>query len=194
MAELKARAHIFVYGESFALTIWNSLVPAASHRIHNHPFQWVSVQPQPETKQHAVIVKTIVASVVVVATNVVGNYALSRGMHQVGEIESWSPMPYIHAFAHPWVAVGVVFMLAWLVSRLALLSWADLSYVVPVTSFSYVLSALAAQAYLGEHVKPLRWAGIAVITLGVALVALTYPETPELYHEAPADDEPGRRA
>lgn len=154
----------------------------------------VSAPTQPETKQHAVIVKTVLASVVVVSTNVAGNYALSRGMHQVGELLSWSPMAYIHTFTHPWVAIGVVFMLAWLASRLALLSWADLSYVVPVTSFSYVLSALVAELYLGEHVGMLRWAGIAVITLGVALVALTYPETPELYHEAPLEDEPGREA
>ena len=152
------------------------------------------MQKQPETKQHAVIVKTVVASVVVVATNVIGNYALSRGMHQVGEVLSWSPMPYIRTFTHPWVAIGVVFMVAWLASRLALLSWADLSYVVPVTSFSYVLSAMVAQVYLGEHVSGLRWAGIAVITLGVALVAITYPETPELYHEAPIEGEPGREA
>ena len=152
------------------------------------------MQKQPETKQHAVIVKTVVASVVVVATNVIGNYALSRGMHQVGEVLSWSPMAYIRTFTHPWVAVGVVFMLAWLASRLALLSWADLSYVVPVTSFSYVLSAMVAQAYLGEHVSGLRWAGIAVITLGVALVAITYPETPELYHEAPLEDDLRREA
>ena len=147
------------------------------------------MQQQPETKKHEVVVKTLIASVVVVATNVVGNYALSRGMHEVGVLESWSPMPYIRAFVHPWVAIGVVFMVAWLASRLALLSWADLSYVVPVTSFSYVLSALVAEVWLGEHVQPLRWAGIAVITLGVALVALTYPETPELYHEAPVEDE-----
>jgi len=149
----------------------------------------VSVQKQPEAKQHEVIVKTVVASVVVVATNVVGNYALSRGMHEVGVVESWSPMAYIHTFTHPWVAVGVVFMVAWLGSRLALLSWADLSYVVPVTSFSYVLSAVVAVIYLREHVSALRWAGIAVITVGVALVALTYPETPELYHEAPVEGE-----
>lgn len=150
------------------------------------------MRQQAATKQHSVIVKTIIASIVVVATNVAGNYALSRGMHEVGEMASWSPMPYIRAFVHPWVAVGVVFMVGWVASRLALLSWADLSYVVPVTSFSYVLSALVAEIYLGERVSALRWAGIAVITVGVALVALTYPETPELYHEAPIEDEPGR--
>ena len=68
-------------------------------------------------------------------------------------------------------------MLTWLLTRLALLSWADLSYVLPVTSISYALSALAGVFYLHERVSRIHWAGISVITVGVALVALTYPET-----------------
>jgi uncharacterized membrane protein len=68
-------------------------------------------------------------------------------------------------------------MLAWLVSRLVLLSWADLTYVLPVTSFSFALSAMAGAIYLSEQVSNYRWAGITLITLGILLVVLTYPET-----------------
>lgn len=121
--------------------------------------------------------KTAIVSAIVVGTNVIGNYALTRGMREVGAITSWSPMPYIHAFSHPWVSVGVVFMIGWVVSRLALLSWADLSYVLPVTATSYALSAVAGAIYLREKVTDLQWTGIAVITLGALLVALTPPET-----------------
>lgn len=123
--------------------------------------------------------KTAAVSAVVIATNVIGNYALSRGLREVGGIESWSPLPYIRAFANVWVALGVFFMLTWLISRLMLLSWADLSYVLPVTAFAYVLSAVAGAIYLNEHVSVLHWAGICVITVGTALVAITYPETSE---------------
>jgi len=128
-------------------------------------------------RKHSLIWKTAVISVVVIATNVIGNYALKRGLDQVGVVETWSPLPYIRAFTHPWVAAGVTFMLAWLISRLLLLSWADLSYVLPVTSFSYVLSAIAGALYLGEKVTWLQWAGISAITIGTAMVAFTFPET-----------------
>lgn len=121
--------------------------------------------------------KTILTSAVVIGTNVIGNYGLTRGLRQVGVIETWSPMPYIRAFAHPWVLIGVVFMLGWLISRLILLSWADLTYVLPVTSFSYVLSALAGAFLLHERVSGRHWAGILLITLGVSMVGFTYPET-----------------
>ena len=137
-------------------------------------------------RKHSLVWKTAVISLVVIATNVIGNYALKRGLDQVGVVETWSPMPYIRAFAHPWVAVGVTFMLAWLISRLLLLSWADLSYVLPVTSFSYVLSAVAGAIYLHEKVTWMQWAGISAITVGTALVAFTFPETVVL---APPDSE-----
>lgn len=121
--------------------------------------------------------KTAIVCVIVVGTNVAGNYALARGLRRVGVIESWSPVPYIKAFVHVWVAVGVALMVAWLIARLALLTWADLSYVLVVTSFSYVLSAVAGVVGLNERVSWIHWLGICLITLGVALVSRTSPHT-----------------
>jgi len=121
--------------------------------------------------------RTALVAAVVIATNVVGNYALSRGLHQAGAPASFSPLAYIRDFSRPWVAAGVVFMLAWVISRLTLLSWADLSYVLPVTSISYALSALVGEVYLNEHVSALAWVAIALISLGAALVAFTPPDT-----------------
>ena len=56
-----------------------------------------------------------------------------------------TPLDYITVLFRPWVALGVLLLILWLLSRMALLSWADLSYVLPVTSIGYVLVALAGQ-------------------------------------------------
>jgi drug/metabolite transporter (DMT)-like permease len=135
-----------------------------------------------KAQDRKLILNTIVLSIIVVAANVVGNYALKRGLRHVGPVESWSILPYIQAFTHRWVAIGVAVMMGWTFSRLALLSWADLSYMLPVTSTSYVLTALAGAFLLHEHVTPLEWIGIGFITAGVAFVATTFPRTtgPEL--------------
>jgi uncharacterized membrane protein len=78
---------------------------------------------------------------------------------------------------HPWVALGVALLILWQLSRLALLSWADLSYVLPVTSIAYVLVALVGRFVLHEHVSMVRWAGIVLIMVGVTLVGRTAPRT-----------------
>jgi drug/metabolite transporter (DMT)-like permease len=130
-----------------------------------------------EPKSPALFWKTAIVGALVVGSNVLGSYSLTRGLHQVGGVVSWSPAPYIHAFAQPWVCAGVLFTIAWLVFRLALLSWADLSYVLPVTAVSYVLSAVTGVEYLNERVEKLHWAGICLIALGAALVAVTPPES-----------------
>ncbi len=122
--------------------------------------------------------KTRVVTAVVVVSNVLGNSFLSRGMQGMGELISLSPIPYIRALFNPWVALGVSLLIVWLLSHMALLSWADLSYVLPVTSIAYVLVALVGRFVLHEHVSATRWAGITLIMIGVTMVGRTAPRTP----------------
>jgi len=54
-----------------------------------------------------------------------------------------------------------------------LLSWADVSIVVPATALSYVTAAFGAKYLLHEDVAPLRWAGVFLVCAGVALLSLS---------------------
>jgi uncharacterized membrane protein len=76
-------------------------------------------------------------------------------MRQVGRLVSFSPLAYMRAVFNPWVALGISLLILWLFSHMTLLSWADLSYVLPVTSIGYVLSALAGKLFLHEEDLPL---------------------------------------
>lgn len=98
-------------------------------------------------------------------------------MQSVGELVSLSPVPYIRALLNPWVALGTSLLIVWLLSTMALLSWADLSYVLPVTSMAYVLVALVGRFVLHEAVSWAHWAGILLIMVGVSLVGSTNPNT-----------------
>lgn len=110
--------------------------------------------------------KTWLCAAVVVLSNVFGNFFMKRGM----PAELPTPFAYIAALFQPWVALGVALLILWMLSRMALLSWADLSYVLPVTSIGYVLVALAGKFLLNEQITVKRWAGIVLIMAGVALV------------------------
>ena len=113
----------------------------------------------------------------VIATNVLGNVSLSRGMHQVGRIVSASPLDYLRAFANPWTLIGICVLVIWMLSDLALLSRADLSFVLPVTASAYVLVALGGHFLLRDHISWERWTGILLITIGVVLAEETPART-----------------
>ena len=120
--------------------------------------------------------KTWICAVVVVFSNVFGNFFMKRGM----PAELATPLEYITVLFRPWVAAGVLLLIVWTLSRMALLSWADLSYVLPVTSIGYVLVAILGRVFLDEQISTRRWAGIALIMGGVALVSVgSAPRTAE---------------
>ena len=121
--------------------------------------------------------KTRVFTALVVLSNVLGNFSLSWGLRRVGSLLRFSPLAYVEALFDPFVALGVSLLILWLFSHMTLLSWADLSYVLPVTSMGYVLAAVAGRVFLHEQVSWSRWAGVLFIMLGVALVGRTAPRT-----------------
>ena len=110
-----------------------------------------------------------------------GDSLLSHGMKQLGSISLNHLQGVIFAILNPWVAAGIILLLAFFASYMTALSWADLTYVLPATSLGYVLLALIAKFVLHEQVSALRWVGIALIAVGVSFVA----SGPELTHSHP---------
>jgi uncharacterized membrane protein len=100
-----------------------------------------------------------------------GDTCLSRGMTLMPAISLAHPVTLIAAVFTPWVASGIGLLIAFFASYLTALSWADLSYVLPATAFGNVIVALLARFWLHEPISIERWAGIALITLGVGFVA-----------------------
>lgn len=127
--------------------------------------------------------KTNVCLAIIIVANALGNLMLGYGMRQVGDISSYSPVALVTsglaAMANPWVLGGVVLLTTFFVTHAIVLSWADLSYVLLVTSIGYGLVALLSWLVLGEQVSATRWAGVALITAGVTLVGSTPVSTVE---------------
>jgi uncharacterized membrane protein len=116
-------------------------------------------------------------TIFVVATNVLGNFSMSWGMkHQSADL-GLSPFTYIRLIFTPWVLLGTVLLILWLLSRMTLLGWADLSYVLPVTSIGYVMSAVLGKVFFGEQVTWQHWLGTLLICIGIVFVGLTAANT-----------------
>ena len=113
-------------------------------------------------------IKTWICAAIVVLSNVLGNFFLKLGM----PADLPTPLSYITVIFRPWAALGVALLIFWMLSRMTLFSWADLSYVLPVTSIGYVLVAISGRFFLNEQITPARWTGILLIMAGVALVSI----------------------
>jgi len=100
-----------------------------------------------------------------------GDVCLARGMRDFGAVSLANIGGLLTALLNPWIIVGILLLICFFASYLTALSWADLTYVLPATAISYVMMALLAQQILHEHVSTRRWLGIALVTLGVGVVA-----------------------
>jgi uncharacterized membrane protein len=121
--------------------------------------------------------KTRLFAAIVILSNTLGNFWLAWGIRHRGGTLDASVTSYIEAIFNPWVALGISLLIIWLLARMALLSWADLSYVLPVTSLGYVGNALMGRFFLNEQISLERWMGTLLIVAGVGLVGLSQPAT-----------------
>jgi drug/metabolite transporter (DMT)-like permease len=106
-----------------------------------------------------------------------GNLSLAWGARHVTEELAFNPSGYLRAAVNPYVVGGIVMLMASLLTRMALFSVADLSFVLPMTSIGYVLAVGFGKVFLHEHVSAARWVGAFLIFAATALVGSTPQNT-----------------
>ena len=110
---------------------------------------------------------------------VTGDSLVSRGMKQLGGVSLHHLAGIILVVFRPEIALGVLFLLAFFACYMAALSWADLTYVLPTTSISFILLTLVAKFMLHENVSLARWLGVVMISIGVGFVTQGPSLTPQ---------------
>ncbi len=118
-----------------------------------------------------------------------GNVCLARGMRDFGAVTSSNWQRLLTVFWSPWIVTGICLLILFFCSYLSALSWADLTYVLPATAISYVVTAFLAKLFLQENVTLWHWLGIGLITAGVGFVATG----PSLTSEAQTSHDEERR-
>ncbi len=120
--------------------------------------------------------KTVIVVMLAALSASVGETLLSYGMKKSGAVNVAEPSQWfslvLSVVRNPYITVGVVFLAVFFFLYLAALSWADLSFVLPLTAVSYIFAALLARFVLREEISLFRWIGTVVIMLGITLIAL----------------------
>jgi drug/metabolite transporter (DMT)-like permease len=109
--------------------------------------------------------------IAIMLTASVGDSLLSRGMSQVGAVDSHHLGLLWHALFNPFVDAGIVLLIGFFACYTTALSFADLTFVMPATAFGYVVIALLGRYWLHEQLSISRWLGIALIVSAVGFVA-----------------------
>jgi drug/metabolite transporter (DMT)-like permease len=124
--------------------------------------------------------KKFILLALMVLCQVLGDIWLSRGMKQFGEVTfatfadpSALLSLIVYFLTSPWISLGIIFLIACLFFYLAAISRFDLSYVLSINAFSYVLNAIFAWLLLDERISGIRWASTSLISSGVLLVGLS---------------------
>jgi uncharacterized membrane protein len=124
---------------------------------------------------YSVIMKTLIVLFIAIFAQTLGDVYLKKGMESIGEVNTLDPVELfnigLQIFTNPLIWQGILLLGLFFGLYLAALSWADLSFVLPVTSFGYAMNALMAWRFIGEHVSITRWVGTIIICVGVATVS-----------------------
>src|SRR5262249_32528740 len=104
-----------------------------------------------------------------------GEILSAKGMQQVGDV-SFRPKALIGAIGrmirNPYLFGGVACLAVAFFSFISLLSYADLSFVVPLTAVSYITNTVGANFFLKERISRARWSGTLLVAFGVAVISL----------------------
>jgi drug/metabolite transporter (DMT)-like permease len=105
-----------------------------------------------------------------------GDVFVTRGMKELGEISTINVRElariFVRAITTRNFLTGVFFMAISYFSFLGALRLEDLSLVLPATSISFVITTVGARFFLKETISGIRWAGILLVCIGVALLSL----------------------
>lgn len=128
--------------------------------------------------------KTFLFIGVAVLCNSFGNLMLAIGMERMPSLAHIALIRYaLDVMTNPFVIPGAALSAVYTLAQISLFSWADLSFVIPCTASSYILTTLLGEFVLGEPVEWARWIGVSLIMCGVVLVArtpvATKPHPPE---------------
>ncbi len=115
---------------------------------------------------------------IVVVLTPVGQVILKIGMNQIGAIEGikqlFSPGTLLALATNPYIIGGLVLAAFNFILWMGAMSQLNISHMYPIVGISYVILALIALVFLGEHISLLRWVGILVIVAGVFIVNYNY--------------------
>ena len=101
----------------------------------------------------------------------VSELLLKRGASDTANPDTFWSWTGISGLASPLVWLAIIFVIISFISWLYVLKYLPLSVAFPLSRVVDVLVPLSSWIILGELISPRRWCGIALVVIGLAVVA-----------------------
>ena len=132
--------------------------------------------------------KLILILLIALVFEAIGVVFLSKGIKQVGDVPKISTVEIARVIrtgvTNVNIILGIFFEAIFFAGLLILMSKGDVSFIWPLTSLSFVMTAIAAKWFLHEQISAARWTGICLIMIGATLI--TWSEKSQKQHAAPS--------
>jgi multidrug transporter EmrE-like cation transporter len=103
-----------------------------------------------------------------------GQISMKAGMNRMERIDGFAdllnPVTATNILKNYYIIGGLLLYLISVILWLAAMSTLDVSFMYPLLSMAYVITAIAAFLFLGETITIVRWAGIALVVAGCFLI------------------------
>lgn len=117
----------------------------------------------------------IILVLICVFVGAFGQIIWKQGMSKMDKIQGVEDLldikMIINMFANKYVLLGMLLYGSAFVLWLSAMSTLDISFMYPLLSLAYVITAIMAVLFLGEQVSAVRWAGIIMVVMGCLLIS-----------------------
>jgi drug/metabolite transporter (DMT)-like permease len=103
-----------------------------------------------------------------------GQILWKEGMSNLGRINGIGDLLQVKTvwdiFTNKYIILGIILYAMSVFLWLGAMSTLDVSFMYPLLSLGYIVTAILALVFIGENITLLRWAGIVVIIAGCFMI------------------------
>jgi multidrug transporter EmrE-like cation transporter len=103
-----------------------------------------------------------------------GQILWKEGMSDLGRINGIGDLLQVKTvwdiFTNKYIILGIILYAMSVFLWLGAMSTLDVSFMYPLLSLGYIVTAILALVFIGENITLLRWAGIVVIIAGCFMI------------------------
>jgi drug/metabolite transporter (DMT)-like permease len=117
----------------------------------------------------------IILVLICILLGALGQVVWKQGMLNMEKINNiydvFNPTNLLNIFSNKYIISGLILYGLAFILWLSAMSTLDIAFMYPMLSLAYVITAIIAFLFLGEHISTIRWLGIISVVFGCFLIA-----------------------